>query len=392
MEVLALALIVLVIISFQAYIFNRFSFEKLEYKCEFSTNEANEGDEIYLIETVYNGKLLPVPWLKVELNTSRWLDFAETRSVLTPENRYVTSSFFLKSHQKVIRRWKLKCIKRGVFHIDRVSLVTGDLLGRASESVGVDVSANLLVYPSTIELDKFFVPVNYLHGDIIVRRWIIEDPFVISGVREYSTRDPLNKIHWNSTARAGRLMVRQEDYTSQHGLTVYLNIQSIENEYFGSVYKDYIELGIKAAATIFDIAVRNGIPARFATNGATTDNPRQMIFTSEASGRSHIQNLLSILAKLELKRIKDFEDFLRDTHKNVTSSDVILITSYLTEPICNILRQMKTGNNAIKILITNENIDIASLPADFEIYILRGALNSELKEAFNSAVKGGLNG
>ena len=72
MEVLALALVVLVIISLQAYIFKKFGFKKLEYKCEFSTSEANEGDEIYLIETVYNGKLLPIPWLKVELNTSRW--------------------------------------------------------------------------------------------------------------------------------------------------------------------------------------------------------------------------------------------------------------------------------------------------------------------------------
>jgi len=383
MEVLALALIVFVMISLQAFVFKKFGFKKLEYKCEFSTNEANEGDEIYLIETVYNGKLLPVPWLKVELNTSRWLDFAETRSVLTPENRFVTSSFFLKGHQQVIRKWKLRCIKRGLFQINRVSLVTGDLLGNVTDSIGKDVNAQLMVYPQTIELDKFFVPVNYLHGDIIVKRWIIEDPFIIAGVREYSSNDPLNKIHWNSTARTGRLMVRQEDYTSQHGLTVYLNIQSIENEYFSSVYKDYIELGIKTAATIFDIAMRNGIPVRFATNGSTVDDRRQMIFTNEASGPSHIRSLLSILAKLELKRIKDFEDFLRDTYINVTNADVVLITSYLTDPICNILRQMKMYNNNIRILITNENIETSELPADFETYILRGALNKELKEAFN---------
>ena len=372
MEVLALALIAFVIMAFQAYIFRNFSLKNVEYKCEFSINEAHEGDEIYLIETVYNGKILPVPWLKVELNTSRWLDFAETRSVLAQDNRYVTSSFFLKSHQKIIRKWKLKCIKRGIFHIDRISLVTGDLLGNTVDSIGVDVNANILVYPQTIELEKTFTPVNYLQGDIIVKRWIIEDPFIVSGIREYTASDPMNKIHWTSVARTGRLMVRREDYTSQHGLSVFLNIQSIENEYFESVYKYYIELGIKAAATIFDTALRSGIPARFATNGTTSDGNRQMIFTNEASGRSHIQSLLSILAKLELRRIKDFEDFLRDVYKDITNSEIILITSYLTEPICGLLRQMKIRNNRIRILITNTNIDSSILPTDIDAYMLKG--------------------
>ena len=379
MEVIALILIAFAIIGFQTYIFRKYGLEKLEYKCEFSINEAHEGDDIYLIETVYNGKLLPVPWLKVELNTSRWLDFAETRSILTQDNRYVTSSFFLKSHQKVIRRWKLKCIKRGAFHIDRISLVTGDLLGNAVDSMGVDVNTNLKVYPQTINLEKTFIPVNYLQGDVIVKRWIIEDPFIVSGIREYTANDTMNKIHWASTARTGRLMVRREDYTSQNGLSVFLNIQSIENEYFDSVYKDYVELGIKAAATIFDIALRNGIPARFATNGTTSDGEGKMIFTDEASGRSHIQSLLGILAKLELRRIKDFKDFLREVHKDITKSQIILITSYLTQPICDILRQMKMYDNRIKILITNKNVELGTLPPDVDVYILKEgiALNGQ---------------
>ncbi|HOJ11429.1 MAG TPA: DUF58 domain-containing protein [Clostridiales bacterium] len=374
MEVLALAVIAFAIIGFQAFIFRRFAFKNLKYKCEFSINEAHEGDDIYLIETVYNGKLLPVPWLKAELNSSKWLDFAETRSVVAQENRYVTSSFFLKSHQKVIRRWKLKCIKRGVFHIDRVSLVSGDLLGNAIDSMGIDVNTYLKVYPRTIELEKTFIPVNHLQGDAIVRRWIMEDPFIVAGTREYTSSDPMNKIHWASTAHAGRLMVKREDYTSQNGTAVFLNIQSIENEYFDAVYKDYIELGIKAAATIFDTALRNGIPVRFATNGTTVDDGRQMIFTSQASGRSHISSLLGILAMLQLRRLKDFEDFLRDVHNDIVNSEVILITSYLTVPICDLLRRMKMKNNRVKIMVTNKTIEPHTLPHDMDVYILKEAV------------------
>lgn len=381
MEVLALAVIAGIIILLQTSLFKWTALRKVDYKCYFSVKEAHEGDEIYLIETIYNKKLLPIPWLKVEINSSKWLEFAETRSVIAQENRYVTSSFFLKSYQKITRRWKLKCLKRGVFCIDTVTLITGDLLGNAIDSMPVEINAVIQVYPETINLEETFMPVNYLQGDTIVKRWINEDPFIISGTREYTTRDPMNKIHWFSTARMGRLMVRKNDFTSQYGLSVILNIQSIENEYFDAVYKDFIELGIKAAATIFDMALRNGIPARLATNGSTLNDGRQMVYTKEASGRSHISDLLSILARLKLCRIKDFEDFLRDISTDITNSEIIIITSYLTENICDLLRKMKIRNNVIKILITNKSVELGVLPQDMDVYILNeDILNNIFKE------------
>ncbi len=371
MEGFALALLVLAVVFAQAVLFKRSAFKKLDYKCEFSVNEASEGDEIYLVETVYNKKLIPVPWLKAEINSSRWLEFAETRSIVAQENRHVTSSFFLKSYQKVTRRWRLKCLKRGVFTIDKVTLVSGDLLGNAVDSMPVDVNVEIQVYPQTIDLAKVFTPVNHLQGDIIVKRWIMEDPFIIAGVREYTTNDAMKKIHWNSTARVGKLMVRQEDFTSKFGLSVVINVQSIENEYFDAVYKDYIELGIKAAATIFDIALRNGIPARLTSNGTAMNYDQKMIYTEEASGRSHISSLLSILARLELRRIKDFEDYLEDISNTIFNSEVIVITSYLTKGIIDILRKIRFRNNAVTILITNKGIDSEVLPQDMEVYVLK---------------------
>ena len=89
MEGFALALLVLAVVFAQAVLFKRSAFKKLDYKCEFSVNEASEGDEIYLVETVYNKKLIPVPWLKAEINSSRWLEFAETRSIVAQENRHL---------------------------------------------------------------------------------------------------------------------------------------------------------------------------------------------------------------------------------------------------------------------------------------------------------------
>ena len=120
MEILALALIAFAVISVQAFLFRRFAFKKLEYKCEFSVNEAHEGDDIYLVETAYNGKLLPVPWLKVELNSSRWLDFAGTRSILAQEKLPL-----LNQDESLI----IQCMGYVPCHIDDLLYKTGLDLG-----------------------------------------------------------------------------------------------------------------------------------------------------------------------------------------------------------------------------------------------------------------------
>jgi uncharacterized protein (DUF58 family) len=219
-----------------------------------------------------------------------------------------------------------------------------------------------------------------LQGDTIVKRWINEDPFIVSGAREYNPGDPMNRIHWSASARQGQLMVRKNDFTAQNGLTVLLNIQSIETEYFDAVRKELIELGIKAAASIFDISLSEGTPVKFATNGSTIDGKSQMIVTSEASGREHVAELMKILAKLELKCIKDFEDFVEGIISKLRDTDIILITAYLTEKICNLMRTAMRQNCSVKILVLDKFIEHNSLPQDMSVYILAGDENINEQE------------
>jgi len=366
-------LIIIAVILFQGWMFKKFAFYRLDYKCELSTLEACEGDEIQLIETVQNRKFLPIPWLKVSLNTSKWLDFAGTRSVISQDGRFVTSGFYLNGNQKIVRRWKLKCLKRGVFKIDNVSLFSGDLLGVKTHSISVPINLFLKVYPAIIDIDNVFLPTNYLQGDTIVRRWVIDDPFIVAGVREYTPQDSMSRIHWRATAKEGKLMVKKNDFTSQISMTVILNIQSMENEYFETVKKEIIEFGIKVTASIFDIALKQGIPVRFACNASTEAKGTDVIFTGESAGRDHISSLLEILAKIQLKRTKDFENFLNENTAELNNSDVILVTTYITEEMINSIMEMKKSQNRVSILLLGDGNAInVELPEDIQIHILAG--------------------
>ena len=178
----------------------------LTYECHFSTEEAFEGDEIELIETVTNNKWLPIPWAKTEISTSRWLEYAGSQSTVTDQTRFVPSFFVLKSHHRVVRRWRVKCLRRGVFGVGKIIVVATDLFGRETLSMPVPVHAEVTVLPKPLETEAAALTPSGLCGETVVRRRLIADPFYVSGVREYTPFDSANRIHWPATARAGRIM------------------------------------------------------------------------------------------------------------------------------------------------------------------------------------------
>lgn len=91
---------------------------------------------------------------------------------------------------------------------------------------------------------------------------------MFSGIREYMPGDALNRIHWKATASRNRLMVKKNDFTANLKTAVVLNIQSRDSEPDEVIDKEYIEFGIKVAATVFDKALKEGLPLSFSTNGS----------------------------------------------------------------------------------------------------------------------------
>ena len=75
----------------------------------------------------------------------------------------------------------------------------------------VDVNARLTVLPAPADLTLDFRTPKHMIGDVIVRRHLLFDPFLIAGVRAYTPGDTMNRIHWLATARQGELMVHNND-------------------------------------------------------------------------------------------------------------------------------------------------------------------------------------
>ncbi len=369
MEFLVLALLIGVVIFIQNKVYASTGMKKLEYECRLSTAEANQGDEVELVESLSNKKWLPLPWLKTEITTSKWLDFAGSQSIVTGDTRFVPSFFMLKSHHKVVRRWRVKCLKRGVFSVSKVMVVSTDLLGNASLSAPVPVNTSITVLPAPLELDSLFLAANRLCGDLIVRRHYIPDPFYVSGVREYTNRDPMNRIHWSATAREQRLMVQNSDFTTSQSLLLLFNAQTSYPRNFTTVDEELLETAIRVCATYLEQTLESGIPVQLMANtsAGTEDLP---VVSCESWGREHVLDLKRILARMRLNVTQPFDAFLTDQCRVLSSTDIVLTTAYLNDVILEFVRRKQAEGVRVKLLVLRSLEEGLDYPDDCEIYCL----------------------
>lgn len=380
MEFLALALLIGVIILVQNKLYANTGMKKLEYDCRLSATEAGQGDEIELVETLSNKKWLPLPWLKTEITTSKWLDFAGSQSVVTGETRFVPSFFMLKSHHKVVRKWRVKCLKRGVFAVNKVMVVSTDLLGNTPLSAPAPVNTSVTVLPAPLELESLFLAANRLCGDLIVRRHYIPDPFYVSGVREYTDRDPMNRIHWPATAREQRLMVQNSDFTTTQSLLLLLNAQTSYPRNFTTVDVELLETAIRVCATYLEQTLESGVPVRLMSNTSAGEEDAPVL-SAESWGREHVLDLMRILARMRLNVTQPFDHFLEDRCRLLSATDIVLITAYLNDVILAFVRRKQAEGVRVKLLVLRSLEEGVEFPDDCEVYCLYEQLQPPAAES-----------
>lgn len=377
MEFVAIIFMVIVLLTAQLLLFAKNSFRHFEYTCFFTKDEVMEGDEVGLVEIVSNRKWLPLPWLKSELSTSRWLEYAGSQSEVVGEIRYVPSFFALKSYQKVSRTWKVKCLKRGVFEIRRVDLVGSDLLGFSSFSYSAQVNARLTVLPRPLENNELICLPRYLNGDTVVRRQLLDDPFFVAGAREYTGLEPMNRIHWNATAREGKLMVFENQYTSRNNLSVLLNVQQRPGKAGSMDGDDDLENCIRFCAYLFGTAAKEDIPFRFLCNGADSGT-RQPVCTAESWGTAFALEQSRTLARLMVDNAKKIDLFLQEDAAFLSSAQLVLVSTYLDENLKAFARGKARYGASVTVFVCGRTVSGDYEDGTYSLFLLRG---SEKKEA-----------
>lgn len=157
----------------------------------------------------------------------------------------------LRPGHTVSQPLEIPSLRRGIVPVGPATTVRSDPLGLLRREHSFDDVHEVFVHPRTVALPSTSAGlVRDLEGS--PTRRLVDADMSFHAIREYAAGDSRRHIHWKSTAKTGRLMVRQYEETRRSRMAVVLGVA--ENEYLDD---DEFELAVSTAASLGLRAVRD---------------------------------------------------------------------------------------------------------------------------------------
>ncbi|MCM0651087.1 DUF58 domain-containing protein [Clostridium swellfunianum] len=336
----------------------RKGFDKLTIFRESDRLAVNEGEEFKITINIENNKWLPISFLLLKEKTPGNIEFSldESFNKYTEFNYHITR-YNIKWFERIKRSYSYKAHKRGTYLLKEIEVSIGDIFGFFSNDTQIYDYLELLVYPKLVDLKNIQFATTSLYGDSIIKRWIYKDPLYIKGIREYSIEDRMKDIHWKSSLKMNKLMVKDYDYTSEMELVIIVDVQCGEL-YWQSIIPKDIERGISVGASVARQAIKEGIPTGMVTNSQLTyygdsfsNNVRPALNSLKA--------ILELCARIDYTPRLSFSEFLKQEAKYFTRNRTYLVvTSYLGSEAAALLSKLRKMGFLIKLLDVSSKSDL----------------------------------
>ena len=124
--------------------------------------------------------------------------------------------------------WTVRTVsrRRGRFRLGPITISSGDPFGmfvfhrRMPGTV-----AAITIYPAAFDLTTFATPMGQLSGGEAIRRRTHHTTTNVAGTREYAPGDSFNRIHWPSSARMERLIVKEFELDPAADIWIFLDME-----------------------------------------------------------------------------------------------------------------------------------------------------------------------
>ncbi len=137
-------------------------------------------------------------------------------------SRLLTMIRSRESQVYVARTW---LTHRGGFVLGPTLVTVSDPLGLFRLQKSFPAEKSLVVLPMTFPIPSFLSPPGLLPGGQVIRRTSLDITPHASGVREYVPGDPMKRIHWPTSARRGRLFVKEFEQDPQAEVWIILDAE-----------------------------------------------------------------------------------------------------------------------------------------------------------------------
>ncbi len=343
-----------------------------------SSDEIEVGEQVQIQLRLDNRDSLAIVWVLIE-------DVLPLQALTGPPpalevdgSRLRICSVAAKSSRIVA--YKLTALRRGYFQIGPTIAETGDLLGLHRRFRALTSPAYLLVLPKLVPLAGYEIASRRPVGEINVTYRLLEDPTMVSGIRQYQNGDPLRSVHWRASARTGQLQCKQFQPTSVAGATVVVDLHRRSNpDHHEPVRTD---LAVTAAASIFHTLlllqqqfglISNGRDAadRIAERQAkkefaslesaqrevamrSTSTRMLPVVVPTGRGPAHFQQIHRALARLERTDGLSLQELLVETQCRMPrDASVIVVLQEIDDTAALALGMLRRQGYAVSAIINN---------------------------------------
>ncbi len=145
--------------------------------------------------------------------------------------------------------------RRGVIPVGPARSVRSDPIGLLHREVSASAASELIVHPRTIAVEPFGSGLlRDLEG--LTSDDLTSSDLAFHALREYEPGDDRRYVHWRSSAKAGRLLVRQFQETRRS--TICVAVDGSKDSYANP---EEFETALEAAGSLLVRACRDGLPS-----------------------------------------------------------------------------------------------------------------------------------
>ncbi|MFH1854266.1 MAG: DUF58 domain-containing protein [Candidatus Omnitrophota bacterium] len=243
---------------------------------------AYEGDIINIRMTILNRRGLPLFFFEL-------LDMFPGG----PPEEKETSLFVLALEPKEDKKisYIANCYQRGHWKIGPTTIISQDALGFFRAQKVIKIFSEILVYPSLFRIFSF---PQLASGSVswmgVETAKISGDSHEFFGVREYQKGDAMSRIHWASSARHNKLIVKQFERNAVQEATIALDLKKENN--IGSGKDTTLEYAVKIAGSIAKYLLSEGVMVQM------VGYSKEAVMLPFGKGESHMYKILEYLANV----------------------------------------------------------------------------------------------
>lgn len=329
----------------------------VSYRRRFHYTRAFPGETVALRLEVENRKILPISWLRIDDLWAKEVAPVDEQFLAPshlPSVGYFVNVFSLRWYEKTRRSYELLFRKRGLYTIGPARLGSGDLFGFHEQTREDAKEEYLTVFPSLALLDGAALETRDPFGDRRTQRRLYEDPNQPMGVRDYHPEDGFRRIHWQATARTGKLQAKVYQPASGRVMVLCLNVATLPH-YWEGVYPALMEHLVSVAAALVDRGIKNGYQIGIISNGclAHSDQPFRIPPGRSLQQLSHLLEALAAVTPISKAPFSNF--LLAEIPRTPYGATLIVLTSVTPPELLETLVQLKRHEHRLILISLAEN-------------------------------------